>query len=211
MEKKYKYLGYLLILLIPLTFIGFFKTYFAQFLNFEENIDSFVHLHALIATVWILILIAQPLLMLNKKNKVHRIIGKISYIVFPFLILSFLPQMIKIINSENVKILFYPLADSILLIIFYSLAIYNRKTVSKHMRFMIAMALVFLGPTVGRIGGNLLGLSDLLSQNILYGIIYFILISLIFYDKSNKKNYKPYLFAILCYVFHQAIFHMIFI
>ena len=211
MEKKYRYLGYSLFLLIPLTFLGFFKTYFVQFFNFNENIDSFVHLHALIASIWIIILIAQPILILNKKNKVHKRIGKISYIVFPLLILSFVPQMIKIANSENVKNLFYPLADCILLIIFYSLAIYNRKTAPKHMRYMIAIALVFLGPTIGRINRILLGLSDLIGQNILYGIIYLILVTLVFYDKANKRSFKPYLFVLICYLGHQAIFHVVFI
>jgi len=32
MEKSYKYLGYFLVLLIPLTFIGFYRTYFSLLL-----------------------------------------------------------------------------------------------------------------------------------------------------------------------------------
>ena len=90
MEKKYKYLGYILLLLIPLTFAGFYKTYIGQFPNFDDNIDSLVHFHAFIASIWIVMLIAQPLLVLNKKLKAHRTIGKISYLVFPLLILSFI-------------------------------------------------------------------------------------------------------------------------
>ena len=211
MEKKYKYLGYFLLILIPLTFAGFFKTYIGQFPNFEEKIDTFIHLHAFIASVWILMLIVQPLLIINKKYPLHRTIGKLSYILFPLLILSFIPQLIKIISSEDINFLFFPLSDSILLIVFYSLAIYNRKTVSKHMRYMIATAIVFLGPTVGRIGGILLEWPVLLSQSVLYGVIYLILISLIFYDRANKRNYNPYLFAFSCYVIHQVVFYLIFI
>jgi len=211
MEKKYKYLGYILLVLIPLTFAGFFKTYIGQFPNFEEKIDSFIHLHALIATIWILLIIVQPILILKRQNPVHRKIGRLSYIVFPFLILSFIPQMIKIITSGNIRYLFFSLADSILLIAFYSLAIYNRKSISKHMRYMILAAIVLLGPTVGRIGNILLDWSELGSQNFLYGIIYLILISLIIYDKSNNKNYKPYLVGLVCYVFHQAAFHIVFL
>lgn len=211
MERTYKYLGYFLLLLIPLTFAGFYKTYIGQFPNFDENIGVFVHLHAIIASTWILILIIQPFLIINKKYKIHRIIGRISYFIFPLLILSFIPQMIKIINSENINILFFPLSDSILLILFYSFAIYNRKTVSKHLRYMVAAALVFLGPTVGRIGPFLLEWSEFLTQNVQYGIIYIILISLIFYDKYNKRNYFPFLFAMLCYIIHQSIYFIIFV
>jgi hypothetical protein len=211
MEKAYKYLGYFMLLLIPLVFAGFYKTYIVQFPNFEENNNSFIHLHALIATVWISMLIAQPFLILNKKFALHRTIGKLSYIVFPLLILSFVPQMIRLSHSEHSENLFFPLADCILLIVFYSLAIYNKKASSKHMRYMIAVAIVFLGPTIGRIGPILLGWSGIFTQNVQYGIIYLILISLIIYDRTNKKNYTPYLVAIACFAIHQVVFYLLFL
>jgi hypothetical protein len=210
MEKAYKNLGYFFLLLIPLTFLGFYKTYFIQFPSFEENITSFIHLHAIIASIWILLLIVQPLLILNRNNKVHRKIGKLSYIVFPILILSFVPQMIRIINSDAPQFLFFPLADSVLLILFYSLAIYHRRKVSKQMRYIIGSATVFLGPTIGRIGPHIFEWSEIVTQNIQYGIIYLILIGLIFYDKRNKNNYRPYLLILTTWIIHLIIFNMIF-
>ena len=79
------------------------------------------------------------------------------------------------------------------------------------MRYMIATALVFLGPTIGRIGPIWLGWSDILTQNIQYTIAYSILIFLIFYDKSHGRDYKPYLLAIGCFLVHQIVFHIIFL
>jgi hypothetical protein len=210
MEKAYKNLGYFLILLIPLTFLAFYKTYFNQFPTFEENTNTFIHLHAVIASIWILILIAQPLLISHGKNELHKKIGKISYIVFPLLILSFIPQMIRIVNSDNPTVLFFPLADSSLLTLFYSLAIYYRQNLSKHMRYMIGTAIVFLGPTIGRIGPFILGLSEGVTQNMQYGIIYLILIGLIFLDKRNGKKYQPYVLILTTWVIHQIIFYLIF-
>jgi len=210
LEKAYKNLGYLLILLIPFTFLGFYKTYFNQFPTFEENINTSIHVHAVIASIWILMLIVQPLLIRNRKNKLHKKIGKISYMVFPLLILSFIPQMIRIVNSDNPTVLFFPLSDSITLTIFYSLAIYHRHNLSKHMRYMIGTAIVFLSPTLGRIGPLLLGLSDSVTQNILYGIIYLILIGLIFYDKKNGKKYQPYLLIFSVWIIHQITFNLVF-
>lgn len=209
MEKAYKYLGYFLLLLIPLTFFGFYKTYFVQFPNFEENINIFIHLHAFIASIWILLLIVQPLLIINRKNQLHRKIGKLSYFVFPILILSFVPQMIRIINSDVPQFLFFPLADSILLVLFYSLAMYNRRNTSKHMRYIIGTATVFLGPTIGRIGPKLLDWSEGMTQNVQYGIIYLILIGLIFYDIRNRKNYQPYILILTVWVIHQITFNLI--
>jgi len=83
MDKTYKNLGCFPLLLIPLTFVAFFKTYIVQFPNFHPNNNSYIHIHTLIASVWILMLIIQPLLILNGKFAIPRTVGKLSYIVFP--------------------------------------------------------------------------------------------------------------------------------
>jgi len=209
MERAYKNLGYFFILLVPFVFLGFYKTYFNQFPSFKET-TTFIHIHAVIASIWIIMLIAQPILIRNRKNKWHKKVGKISYIVFPLLVLSFIPQMIRLFNSDHPTGLFFPLSDSITLTIFYSLAIYHRKKLSKHMRYMIGTAIVFLSPTLGRIGPFLLGLSDGVTQNILYGIIDLILIGLILYDKKNGKKYQPYLVILAVWIVHQITFNLIF-
>jgi len=209
MDKSYKYLGYFFLLLIPLTIAGFYKTYIVQFPNFNENITYFIHIHAFIAMVRIGILIIQPFLIVNKKFALHRKVGKLSYVVFPLLILSFLPQMIRTANSDNPKNLFFSLADCTLLIVFYSLAVYYKKISSKHMRYMIATTLVFLGPTVGRIGPIFLGWSEMVTQNVQYLIIYLILISLLFYDKKNGRKFHPYAIAICFFVAHQIVYHIV--
>ena len=211
MEKSYQKLGYFLILLVPLTLVAFYKTYIGQFPNFEDKIDAFIHVHAFISAVWLFMLIAQPFLIYRKKLLLHRTVGKLSYVIFPLLLLSFIPQIIKTIQYGNINFLFFPLADSGLLITFYVLAIYYRKERTKHMRYMIALSLVFLGPTVGRIGPIWLGWSELLTQNVQYGIIYSILIALLFYDRSGNKTYSPYPIAMMCFMVHQAIYYSVFL
>jgi hypothetical protein len=210
MEKAYKNLGYFLILLVPLTLLGFYKTYFNQFPVFNDNTNIFIHLHAIIASIWILMLIAQPLLIRYKKNAWHKKIGRFSYLVFPLLILSFFPQMIRLINSEHQVFVFFPLADSVLLMVCYSLAIYYRKNPALHMRYMIGSALVFLGPTIGRIGPLILGIEQNLTQNIMYGIIYLILIGLIFMDSRKGKKFQPYIIILSAWVIHQIAFNLVF-
>ena len=211
MDRTYKYLGYFLLLLIPLIFAGFYKSYFQPFPNFTKKIDIWLHIHSFIATLWVAILIVQPFLITNKKVALHRRIGKLSYIVFPLLIFSFVPRIIQMYNVGDYKYLFFPVADGCLLILFYSLSIYHKKKAAKHMRYMIALALVLLGPTFGRIGPNLLGWSELLTQNVQYGIIYSILISLILYDRKNKRKFQPYLVAIAAFMMHQIIYHIVFL
>ncbi|MCB0655618.1 MAG: hypothetical protein KDC57_05745 [Saprospiraceae bacterium] len=159
MEKAYRNLGFLFLLLLPLTFLGFYKTYFIHFPQFSDQITPFMHSHAAIACVWISMLIAQPLFIRYRKLKWQRRIGKWSYFVFPLLILSFIPQVIRMVKTDRAIEVFFPAADAALLILFYSLAIYYRKKQALHMRYMIGIAIVFLGPTIGRIGPTLLGWS----------------------------------------------------
>ena len=210
MEKSYKYLGYFLILLIPLSFAGFYKTYIVQFPYFDKKIDLFIHLHAFIASVWIFMLIVQPVLVLKKQFPLHRVIGKFSYVAFPLLILSFVPQMIKTVSSGETENLFFPLGSAVLLIVFYSLAIYYRRTTPNHMRYMIATSLVFLGPTIARIGTIYFGWSGFFTLSLHYIIIYMILIFLIRYDRIKKKNYEPYIITLGCFVIHHSVYCFMF-
>lgn len=76
------------------------------FPNFGKNIDVYSHIHAFIASVWVATLIVQPFLIANKKIALHRIIGKLSYLVFPLLILAFMPRVIKTMNPEDIRYLF---------------------------------------------------------------------------------------------------------
>lgn len=211
MEKSYKYLGYFLLLLIPLIFAGFYKTYFVQFPGFEKITDYTIHIHAFIASVWVLILIVQPFLIANKKLAWHKIVGKVSYFIFPLLVLSFLPGIIKTYNAGVYKNMFFPVADCIVLTLFYVLAVYHKKKSSKHMRYMVTSSLMLLGPTVGRILPNLLGFSEIATQNGQYACIIFILSVLVFYDSKNKKKYQPYLTAIAVFSIHQLVFYYLFL
>jgi len=200
MEKEYRNIGFVFLLFIPLTFLGFYKTYFVLSPEFVGTVDSYTHIHAFVASIWITILITQPLLIRFKNFKLHRYFGKISYFVFFALILSFIPQMIK----EYGKNLF-PLNasfDIALLILFYTLAIKYKNNVAMHMRYMIAIALIFIGPTLGRIIFFLLELENLGSLHIPYLLVIGILSGLIFWDKKNGRKYKPYLVALISFTIY---------
>ena len=211
MEKSYRNLGYFFLLLIPLIFAGFSNTYIVQFPTFEKVKHTFIHVHAGIATAWVTLIIVQPFLIVNKKLAWHRQLGKLSYLIFPLLMLSFIPSVINSLNSNSPRYAFFALGDGCLLILFYCLAIKNRKKSSLHMRYMIAAAMVLLGPTVGRILPILFGFSELATQNIQFAIIQSILIALIIFDIRNGKKYYPYLIAIAGWCVHQLVFYYLFL
>lgn len=207
MEKEYKNIGFLFLLFIPLTFLGFYKTYFVLSPAFEGTVDAYTHIHALVASMWITLLIAQPLLIRANNFQLHRFFGKVSYFVFIALILSFIPQMIK----EYGKGLF-PLNasfDIVLLLLFYILAVKYKNDVAIHMRYMIAIALIFLGPTLGRIIFFLLELESLGAWQIPYLAVVAILLSLIFWDKKNNRKYQPYVVALVSFTIYLVALYTI--
>ena len=211
MEKKYRYTGYFMILLVPLVVLAFYPSYFGQIPVFGEHIKFYDHLHALIASVWIFLLILQPLLVARRKYTLHKKLGRLSYFIFPALIVSFIPRMIVLIQSPDPRNVFYPLADCLVLVSLYSLAILHRKNITWHMRFMIAAALVFLGPTIGRIGYYYLHLSATGTQTLLYLLMYSILGSLVLYDKVTTSKVKPYYVAMGLYLPHLLIYFYLFV
>ncbi len=210
MEKKYKYLALWISLLIPLTLLAFYKPYFQYFPSFGE-IKPTVHFHAFVASVWIGMLILQPILIQRKKIESHRLLGKISYFWFPALIGSFIPLMMDVAASEYPKVLFFSIADVCLLLLFFTLAINNRKNTPLHMRYMVLTAMVFLGPTVGRIGGIWFNQPPLISQGIQYSLIALILVFLIKGDQNKERSAKPYYLGSFAYLIHALFFYAIFI
>ncbi len=206
MEPAYKNTGYFMLLLIPVIIIGFYTTYFSHFSELTESFTAvthgrvtiFHHIHAALTTLWILLLIIQPLLIRYGKFKIHKKTGKISYFIFPLLMISFIPVILRILKSDYPIRAYNPLAGFTMLILFYSLAVYNKKNTPKHMRYMIGTATVFLQPSIARIGNFLFGLQPKTSNNFLvFTIVYLILIGLILVDRKQGKNFKPYIFILV--------------
>lgn len=195
MEKQYRNIGFLFLLLIPLTIWGFYKSYIIQSPEINVNIDGYIHVHAAIASVWIGLLIAQPLLIRYKKIRIHRLLGKASYLIFPLLILSFLPLIIR--NYNGIVSVLNPLFDVTLLLIFYPLAIRNKKNVAVHMRFMIAATLIFIGPTLARILFHWTAISPLWGVVATWGSITLIVLGLLLWDRSRQRPYWPYVIALI--------------
>ncbi|NIJ54209.1 hypothetical protein [Dyadobacter arcticus] len=211
MEKSYRYLGYYLLLFIPLIFAAFYKSYLVKFPHYEINFDNTIHIHAFLASLWVLMLIVQPFLIVNKELAWHRLVGKLSYVVFPLLILSFIPGIAKLINSGETIFIFFPISDCLYMIVLYSLAIFYKKKSPKHMRFMIASSLALLGPTIGRIFPRYFDMSEVDAQTVQYAITFSILFALILMDRKNKRDYNPYSIAAGLVVIHAAVFYFLFL
>src|SRR5215218_4254434 len=88
MQKTYNLyynLGYWFLSLILLVVVGFYTTYLTVF--FEPK-DLILHVHFVLMALWIAMLITQPFLIKYKKRAAHRLLGKISYVLVPLVLIS---------------------------------------------------------------------------------------------------------------------------
>lgn len=192
-------------MLIVFVVWGFYETYFKYFPVFPASTNLFTHVHALLCSLWIVLLIIQPLLIATKRRLLHRFIGRLSYFVFPLMCLSFIPLMINVWNSPQPRNILFSLSGFIQLIVFYTLAIFYRKRPELHMRYMISNALVLVDPSVGRLVVNSLHMADAFSNYMPFAFVDIILVTLILYDLKAKQNFKPYTLALFLFLTYQIL------
>ena len=182
------------ILLYVIIHIGFYKTYFIYFPEFEK-FDFLHHLHGGIMSGWVLLLIVQAFLISKGKHQLHRVFGKISYgfapvvILFMFLILRM--SFYKHINERPAELImsFQIITWSELLAftLFYILAIINKANRFKHTRYMIGTGIIMLIPGLGRVLGTYTNFPE--AVDYLFPIALAILILIM--DIRNRKSFIP--------------------
>jgi len=215
-------------LLIPLTFFGFNPSYFSKLFT---GLPSIFHIHVLFMIMWIAMILVQPFLILKKKTKPHKAIGKLSYFLMPVVLLttwlmirhsyfnfitdetaklaregktiSANEMIINAAEYMNIGVLYW-----LWLGIFYTLAVINRKRIVLHATYMFAAVLTLLGPTIDRI---LIPLYINYNLNVNFFIVTFILIdillaALLIYQWKKGINLKGTIAALSIYVFGQVVF-----
>ncbi|TAF30660.1 MAG: hypothetical protein EAZ67_13915 [Cytophagales bacterium] len=196
--KAYLYFTLALIVMI----IGFFPSYFGKL----EETNGKNHFHGITATLWMLLLIIQPLLYRIGKMQWHRRIGRVSFILVPLVVLSGFNMVHTMLNSgkypPNIP---YQIAfiDFILLpafSIFYLLAIYNRKQIEYHARYMVCTVMLPLIAGLLRLGFRFSFINSFSKAlNFSFILIEIILLLLVFDDKRLGKIRPPYIIALLLY------------
>jgi hypothetical protein len=210
MEKGYKNLVYFFGVIAVITFIGFYKKYFALAPDFP-GLKNIHHFHALALITWLSMLIIQPILIANNKMTAHRMIGKFSYILVPFMFVSMLlvyhNQYLRFVSegkpeSESLSFVFSPTTDAIPFIIFYLLAILNKRETAKHMRYMICTGIVIGGPGLGRIFMTWMGMDIFAAIGLITLITLLVFVGLIVYDRVKKKQFRinPFTIAFIIWL-----------
>jgi hypothetical protein len=225
----YRNLGYWFLLLLVLVFAGFYPTYFSVFLQPKALI---IHVHFALMALWIAILIAQPFLIKYRKLAIHRILGKASYVLVPLALVSAF-MMVRHSYYEFIELnqnvaqgLNQFTKDEILqqsagrqaialfyvawFMLFYILAVFNRRRTPIHSRYMLATALTLLGPTVDRIflfGFKLETLPGSIPiESVAFVIADAVLITLLLKDYKDKRPTTALWSCLLIYLSGQVLY-----
>lgn len=194
--------------------IGFYKKYIALFPEFKD-VDLVVHFHSTLMFLWLALIVIQPILIAKEYFKAHQIIGRLTYLIAPLVLLSMvLIVHYKYLRTENIT----PLADGLAglsvnipdyfaFAILYLLAIIYRKNTDWHARFMISTTFVVIGAAFVRILIRNFGIE---SQTA-FGLVAIIadVLCLIFLLADIKTNkYKPFLIALVILLVEHSIWLM---
>lgn len=206
MDKAYNYIWILFITILAFVFLGFFKSYFSLYSTFEK-IPSSHHFHTFLFLLWFAMLFIQPFLIKRGKFKLHRLLGKFSYVLVPLLIISvfiitknqYHREIALYPRSQCIAHLIIPLPQLVIFVAMYILAILHVKNTGYHMRYIIGTSLVLIGPGLGRALISLVGISFQQSVQLSFLVTEFILAGLIYYDLKKGNGYKPY--AVLLIIF----------
>jgi len=136
---------------------GFYKTYLVFFPSFK-GFSTVQHLHGAMMMTWMAMLIVQPLLILFNKVSIHRIIGRLSFVIAPLLVVSiFLVTKMVYLRADpplphDVRVgeMALSLSNLFAFAFLYIMAIAHRRYTYAHMRFMIGTSLLMIGPGLGR-------------------------------------------------------------
>jgi hypothetical protein len=155
-----------ILLLLMLVHIGFYKTYIRHFPKFEDvkletgtrHFGFIQHFHGMMMMGWILMLLVQPILILKGKIKLHRLTGRLSYVLAPLVMLAIYlanqSAYYRYLKYDGQTAALAHLALSFPQIVFfavlYFLAIFYRRRPALHMRFMCSTAFLFINPALDR-------------------------------------------------------------
>jgi uncharacterized membrane protein YozB (DUF420 family) len=152
----YRKSGYYFAALFGAALVAFWPQYLSRL--GEGGISVYVHIHAVIMTMWFGLLIAQPFLLRAGRRELHRRLGQLSYILAPLVVISALLLAHARLPAPGDPDLdaaaprLYGTIGSVTMFAFaYVLAIYYRKHAALHARFMIGTSIALVDPIVARV------------------------------------------------------------
>ncbi|MBS1528018.1 MAG: hypothetical protein JST19_20395 [Bacteroidetes bacterium] len=193
--------------------LGFFKTYIVHFPKFD-GFSLLHHIHGMLMSGWMLLLIVQPLLVRAGKYKTHRLLGRLSYLLAPlvlasmFLITRFAYH--KLLYTKPEKEVIAHIAVNIPQLftfgLFYCLAIVHKGNSAKHMRYMIGTAMIMINAGFARILIHFFGLTFYPAVFASLFLQLGLAVAFLLYDVIKRYDYVPNLIIASSFTISTLIF-----
>lgn len=143
------------VLLLALSLGAFWPQYLSRP---PSAVDGYTHAHALLGVLWLLLLVAQPLLLRAGARAGHRALGRTSWALAPAFLVSGLllahfrfRTMDEPTFAREAFTLYLPLSALLLFAVAWALGLAQRRQAPVHARFMAATALLLIDPVLGRL------------------------------------------------------------
>ncbi len=141
--------------LLAVALLAFWPSYLSRLPNAGS---VYTHLHAISATLWVLLLIAQPTLIRLRRPALHRALGRLSFVLAPALVVCVLLLAHQHLQGKTgdalalqIYILYLQLSLAALFLLCYLLALATRRHMALHARFMVGTGLTLIDPVVIRL------------------------------------------------------------
>jgi len=147
-------------LLLPTTAFAFWKSYFGILRSLPESMTAVVHVHAALMILWLLMLVAQAWFVLTGRFRLHRWVGRSSFVIVPAIVLSGLatthaffnkplPPGVTEVELRSLDII--TLGQLVAFGLTWWLAIVYRKRMAIHVRFIVSTVFAIGNAIVFRI------------------------------------------------------------
>lgn len=201
-------LYFLLLLLIAL--VGFFPSYYSKL-----GSGSFAHqFHGAMATLWMLLLITQGVLMRRRKIVLHRALGKASIVLAALFVVSGLMIVQAMLTGESgfsrkfgPRLAFVDISSVAFFIFAYLMALYHRREIALHARYMSCTALPLLPPALSRVLGHFVlpdGATFGQAFHISFVVAELVALALVAADARGGKIRAPYVILLALLLLQQA-------
>ncbi|RPE12082.1 hypothetical protein EGT74_00550 [Chitinophaga lutea] len=213
------------ILLIILVHIGFYKTYISHFPYFKDytvpgrgivHFNAIIHFHGMMMAGWFFLLLVQPVLILKGKIKLHRLAGRMSYVLAPLMLLS----MYLVIHSSldralaagqiaaTARRMALDVPAMIFFAILYLLAIFSLHKPALHGRLMCSTAFVLISPALGRTFRVFLDASRDGSIDLSRNVIVIVVAVIAAADSWRTKRISPFVLVLGFVILNKIIWNI---
>ena len=195
--------------MVLVTLVGFWPSYFGKI----DRVPLPFHVHALTALAWLTLIAVQTWSIQQRRNALHKQLGKGSFLLFPLLIMG----LVAIVNltatryaaGDPGKMIFEPAIGIITFVAIlgyltlFHLAIKHRRNARLHGAYLLATPLILFESPASRATGNLFNWPDFANRTPLQQFADSVAVpdamciafALLVYA-SDRKHGKPWLVAV---------------